>query len=60
MNKETKPHLQHAPILTTQVFERAGKSLKVCQAVRENFDKMMDFRSSIGRQEKNSYQMEVK
>ena len=28
------------------------KSLKVCQAVRDNFDKMMDFRSSIERQEK--------
>ena len=35
MNKEAKPHLQHAPTLTTQVFERAGKSLKVCRSVRD-------------------------
>ena len=60
MNKEAKPYLQHAPIWITQVFERAGKSLKVSRALRDNIDKMIDFRSSIGRHEKNSYQKEVK
>ena len=38
MNKEAKFHLLNAPILTTQVSERAGKSLKGCRAVRDNFD----------------------
>ena len=60
LNKEVKPHLQHKITnLTSKVFERAGRSIKVCQDVVDIFDKQIELYTSIGKHEENHYLKEV-
>ena len=60
LNKEVKPHLQHKiGNLTSKVFERTGKSIKVCKDVVRRMDQQIELYTSVGSHSENYYLKEV-